>query len=411
MQSTIPHRRAVASLTITPNLHPGYRLRRLRGRGSFGQVWEAETDGGEPVALKFLPCVGDQAGMEVRSLQLIRDCAHPGLVRNDKVWSAAGCLVVAMELADGSLADLLDVYRADLGTGLPRDHLLPLLAQAAEALDFLNTRQHFVQGHWVTFQHCDVTPANLLVFGEAVKLSDFGLATALTSFEKNHRRAGTPAYAGPEVFQGRVSEHSDQYALAVCYCLLRGGRLPFPDSPATFNPRYVRPKPDLSMLDPQERPAVSRALAPVPQDRWPTCGELVARLAKPGTPEPLLAPPPERRRAPRHRPDPDAAVSCEVLPTMGNQPWRVEVQDLSAGGVRLRVHQPGYSLRPGRVLELALVGAAEGLRVQVRLCLTHSARQEGGDYEVGGTCERARDPREVEALSGGRPRVRCETVC
>jgi serine/threonine protein kinase len=409
LQSTVPHRRAAAPLAITPELHPGYRLRRLRGRGSFGQVWEAETDAGEPVALKFLPCAGDQAGMEVRSLQLIRDRAHPGLVRTDKVWSAAGCLVVAMELADGSLADLLDVYRADLRTALPRDHVLPLLAQAAEALDFLNTCQHYVHDHWVTFQHCDVTPTNLLVFGDKIKLSDFGLTTALTTCEKKHQRAGTPAYAGQEVFQGRVSEHTDQYALAVCYCMLRGGRLPFPASPPTFDPRYVRPAPDLSMLDPEERPAVNRALAPVPQDRWPSCGELVARLARAGKPEPLLGPLTERRRAPRQRPG--AVVSCEVLPTMGNQPWRTEVLDLSAGGVRLRVHQPGCPLRPGRVLELALVRAAAGLRVPVQLCLTHSARQEGGDYEVGGTFEHALDPGRVEALSGGRPRVNCETLC
>jgi serine/threonine protein kinase len=317
MQSTVPNRRVATSLQITGELHPGYRLRRLRGRGSFGQVWEAETDTGKPVALKFLACAGDQAGMEVRSLQLIRDCAHPGLVRIDKVWSAPNCLVIAMELADGSLADLLDVYRVDLQTALPRDHVLPLLAQAAQALDFLNTCQHYVNGHWVSFQHCDVTPANLLVFGETVKLSDFGLTTALTSCEKTHQRAGTPAYAGPEVFQGRVSEQTDQYALAVCCCVLRGGRLPFPDSPATFDPRYVRPAPDLSMLDPDERLAISRALAPVPQDRWPSCGELVAQLARADTAEPLLGPWSERRRGPRHRQG--AGVSCEVQPTMGNQ--------------------------------------------------------------------------------------------
>jgi serine/threonine protein kinase len=280
MHSTVPYRREAAPLRITPDLHPGYCLQRLRGRGSFGQVWEAKTHTGEPVALKFLPCAGDQAGMEVRSLQLIRDCAHPGLVRIDKVWSAAGCLVIAMELADGSLADLLDVYQAELGTALPRDHLLPLLAQAAEVLDFLNTRQHCVHGRRVTFQHCDVKLANLLVFGEAVKLSDFGLTTALTSCEKAHQRAGTPAFAGPEVFQGRVTEHTDQYALAVCYCMLRGGRLPFHGTPATFDPQYVRPAPDLSMLDPDERPPISRALASVPQDRWPSCAELMARLAK-----------------------------------------------------------------------------------------------------------------------------------
>jgi serine/threonine protein kinase len=399
LQSTVPHRRATARLAITPNLHPGYRLRRLRGRGSFGQVWEAEKDTGEACALKFLPCAGDQAGLEVRSLQLIRECAHPGLVRIDKVWTAPGCLVVAMELADGSLADLLALYQADLGTALPREHILPLLTQAAEALDFLNTCQHYVHDAWVTFQHCDVTPANLLVFGETVKVSDFGLTTALTSFEKKHQRAGTPAYAGPEVFQGRVSENTDQYALAACYCMLRGGRLPFPDSPSTFEPRYVRPAPDLSMLEPEERPAVSRALAPVPQDRWPSCGVLLARLAGAGTPESLLGPRAERRRAPRHRPG--AGVSCEVLPTLGNQPWRAEVQDLSAGGVRLRVYQPGYALRPGRMLDVALVRAKEGLRVPVRVCLTHSAKQESGDYEVGGTFEHMLDSGQVEALLGG----------
>jgi hypothetical protein len=83
------------------------------------------------------------------------------------------------------------------------------------------------------------------------------------------------------------------------------------------------------------------------------------------------------------------------------------VQDLSTGGVRLRVRQPGYVLRPGRVLDLALVRASKGLRVPVRLCLTHCARQEGGDYEVGGLFEQALDPGKVEALSGGRPRLHC----
>jgi serine/threonine-protein kinase len=388
--------RAARSLAITPGLHPGYRLRRLRGRGSFGQVWEAEDADGSAVALKFLPFGGNQAIQELRSLQLVRELDHPGLVRMHKVWSAVGCLVVAMDLADGSLADLLDVYQAEVGAALPRDHLLPLLAQAAQALDFLNNRQHFLNRQWVTVQHCDVTPRNVLVFGDAVKLSDFGLTTALTSPEKAHHRAGTPAYAGPEVFQGRVSDRTDQYALAVCYCVLRGGRLPFPNTPATFEPGYIRPAPDLGMLDPPERLAVARALAPVPQDRWPSCGELVAQLARAGLPEPPAAQWTERRRAQRHLPD--SVVKCEVLPTLGNKPWRAQVQNVSADGLRLRVHQPGCPLRPGRVLELALIRAAQGLRVAVRLHLTHSAEQEGGDYEVGGAFDRPLSLGEVQAL-------------
>jgi serine/threonine-protein kinase len=397
VQSTAPYRRVLAPLHITPEMHPGYRLRRVRGRGSFGQVWEAETDAGELVALKFLPCVGDQAGMEIRSLRWLRDLSHPGLIRIDKVWSAAGCLVVAMELADGSLADLLEVYHDELGTALPRDHLLPLLSQAAEALDFLNTCQRFSQEQWVTLQHCDVTPNNLLVFDKTIKLSDFGLTTALTGREKTHVRAGTPAFAGPEVFQGRVSERTDQYALAVCYCVLRSGRLPFPDTPADFDPAYVRPSPELDMLDPEERPVILRALAPTPQDRWPSCGELLDRLARAATPTPAPSLHLDRRRTPRYRTE--KVVCCEILRTMGNQSWRADVLDVSAGGLRLRVYQPGCPLRPGRVLELELVKAAEGLRVPVRLRLTHSTEYEDGTYEVGGTFARPLDAMHLQSLS------------
>jgi serine/threonine-protein kinase len=398
LQRTMPDRRAAAQVALNPELYAGYRLHGRRGQSTFGQVWEAEADDGATVALKFLPCPGDRAIPELRSLQLVRQLVHPGLVRIHKVWSASRCLVVAMDLADGSVADLVDAYRVELGTAMPRDHLLLLLAQAAQALDFLNTCQHYLHDQWVTVQHLHVTPTSLLVFGETVRLSDFGLATTLTAHEKCHHRAGAPAYAAPEVFQGRVSDRTDQYALAVCYCLLRGGRLPFRDTPAAFEATYVRPAPDLGMLDAEERPAIARALAPVPRDRWPSCGELVDQLAQAGRPGTPPGERPERRQAPRHRPA--AVVACEVLPTLDNQPWQAEVQNVSAGGVRLRVHQPGCPLRPGRVLELALVKPAQGLRVPVRLRLTHSAEREGGDYEVGGAFDRPLSPGEVEALSG-----------
>src|SRR5262249_56736406 len=115
--------------------------------------------------------------------------------------------------------------------------------------------------------------------GDTVKLSDFGLASKLTSPWKQHRRAGTLDFAAPEVFQGQLTERTDQYALAVSYCRLRGGRLPFSDSPTTFRSDYVRPEPDLTMLSPEERPVIARALAPFAHERWPSCSGLVSRLS------------------------------------------------------------------------------------------------------------------------------------
>jgi serine/threonine protein kinase len=329
---------------------------------------------------------------------MVRQLRHAGLIRIDKVWSVRDCLVVAMELGDGSLADLLDIYRSDLGTALPSDHLLPLLAQAAEVLDFLNNSQHYLNEQWVTVQHCDITPTNLLLFDKVVKLSDFGLTTGLASREKAHYRAGTPAFAGPEVFQGRVSDRTDQYALAVCYCLLRGGRLPFPDTPATFEAGYTRPAPDLDMLEPWERPVIARALAPIPHDRWPSCVELIARLGNAAAPEAPADERPERRRWQRYQPD--GLVVCDVLPTLGNQAWRVAVQNVSAGGMRLCISRPECALRPGRILELVLRRGSQSFHIAVRLRLTHATEREGGDYEVGGAFDRPLSASELELLSG-----------
>jgi serine/threonine protein kinase len=185
-----------------------------------------------------------------------------------------------MELAEGSLLDLLEAYYSEFHTPIAPDQVCRYLAQVGDTLDFLNARQHSVDGRRVSFQHCDIKPSNLLLFGETVKVSDFGLASPTSSMLKFHRRAGTLDYAAPEVFQGRLSDWTDQYSLAVTYCMLRGGRLPFTDTPPKFDPEYVRPTPDLSMLEARERPIVARALAPIPQNRWPSSLELVTALGK-----------------------------------------------------------------------------------------------------------------------------------
>lgn len=385
-------------LTITPDLHPGYRLCRLRGSGGFGEVWEAESESGL-VALKFVRA--RDATQEIRAIQSVQSLPHAHLIRIHRVWCAADYLVVAMELADGSLADLLDVYRTELGTPLPPGHLLPLLAQAAVALDFLNNRQHFVRGQWVTIQHCDVTPPNMLLFGDSIKISDFGLTTTLTAQQKLHHSAGTPAFAAPEVFKGLVSDRTDQYALAVCYCLLRSGNLPFHDTPPNFPKDYTRSAPDLSMLEPAERPAVARALTATPPDRWPSSTAFIAELQRMTAPVPAEghASRTECRREPRALPD--RGIVCHVLATLGNQAWDAQVQNISAGGARLRIVKPECDLKPGRLLELVLTHRERGLRVSLGLRLAHSTELANGDYEVGGAFVQPLNREEFVALSAG----------
>ena len=260
---------------------PGYRLHLPIGRGGFSEVWEAETAGGRKrVALKFMATRGGSAAAnEVRSIQALRQLRHPNLVCVDHVWCQPGYVVVAMELADGSLADLLDGYQIERGTAIPPEELCGYLIDAAEALDFLHRRQHVRDGHRVAYQHCDVKPGNLLVFGQSLKLADYGLAVETTQAFTPRRAAGTLAFAAPEIFRGQLSERSDQFSLAVSYCQLRGGRLPFPEPPR-FSPTYVHPEPDLGMLTPPERQIIARALSPRPLGRWYSCGTMIRRLAR-----------------------------------------------------------------------------------------------------------------------------------
>jgi serine/threonine protein kinase len=259
---------------------PGYQLTQALGRGGWGEVWKATHGDGQCSALKFIPCECQQAAVqEIRALQAIRQITHPHLIHIEQIWSIPGYIVIAMEIAEGSLLDLLDAYYAELGQPITAEHVCFFLRQAAEALDFLNARQHMVNGQRVAFRHCDVKPSNLLVKGNNIKLADFSLAVPTSATMRPHRPMGTLGYSAPEIFQGWLSDRTDQYSLAVSYCQLRGGRLPFPDTPANYAKDYTRPAPDLAMLSPPERPIIRRGLAPVPQDRWRSCTEMIEQLA------------------------------------------------------------------------------------------------------------------------------------
>jgi serine/threonine protein kinase len=216
--------------------------------------------------------------VEVRALQALRSLRHPNLLAIDNVWSCPGYIAICMDLADGSLLDLLDVYLAEVQTAMTAEHVCHFLAQAAEAIDFLNARQHVFDGQRFAIRHCDIKPANLLVFGTQVRVADFSLAVQVTSPMWHHRRVGTLHYSAPEIFQGWLSDKSDQFSLAVTYYQLRSGRLPFLDTPSRFTSAYVRPSPDLSLVTPAEQEVLTRALSNVPQDRWPSCSEMVQQL-------------------------------------------------------------------------------------------------------------------------------------
>jgi eukaryotic-like serine/threonine-protein kinase len=256
---------------------PGYRLIELLGTGGFGEVWKCEAPGGLYKAIKFVygnldSVDGDnfRAEQELSALNRVKEIRHPFVLSMDRIEVVQGELVIVMELADKSLHDRYVECQAAGLIGIPRNDLLRYMRDAAEALDHMIEKYHL--------QHLDIKPRNLFLISDRVKVADFGLVKQI------ERQSGmlngiTPLYAPPETFQGRISEHSDQYSLALVYHELLTGRRPFSGKTARqMILQHSQEPPELRALPEAERSVVGRALAKEPSDRWPNCMAFVRAL-------------------------------------------------------------------------------------------------------------------------------------
>jgi tetratricopeptide (TPR) repeat protein/serine/threonine protein kinase len=266
-------------LTTGTEAAPGYRLCKRLGAGGFGEVWEAEGPGGFHVALKIVRLGDRAAAAELRSLDILKSIRHPNLLSTFGAWESHSWLVIAMELADRTLWDRFQEAVHQGLPGIPRDELHEYILEAAKGIDYLNAQKPAWEGeHSMGVQHRDIKPQNILLVGNGVKVADFGLARLLEHTITGHTGSMTVAYAPPEFFRGQTSRQSDQYSLAVTYCELRGGRLPFVGSSAQVMAGHLMHPPDLTALPEEEQPVVARALAKEPKERWPNCRSFAETL-------------------------------------------------------------------------------------------------------------------------------------
>ncbi|MGE3778430.1 MAG: protein kinase, partial [Pirellulaceae bacterium] len=196
---------------------PGYRMIQPIGAGGYGEVWRVEAPGGLAKAAKIVYGLADEkrAADESKALLRIRDVRHPFLLSLERIEIVNRQLVVISELADSSLKDRFDKCLAAGKPGIPRDELLGYMAETADALDFM-TSEHGLQ-------HLDIKPENLLLVGGHIKVADFGLVKSVHDASVSIVAGLTPMFAAPETFDGRPSDRSDQYSLAIVYQLLLTG--------------------------------------------------------------------------------------------------------------------------------------------------------------------------------------------
>jgi serine/threonine protein kinase len=286
---------------------PGYHLLDLIGRGGYGEVWRALAPGEKLIAVKIIRYLESGGGKhELRAMELLKNIDHIYLMELQAFWlldqqgqiipdavrklpdSPPACtLVVATKLADKNLLQRLYECQDQQGGqgGIPLPELLNYMRQAAEAIDFLNESRHPWDGQFIAIQHRDIKPQNILLHAGTIKVTDFGLAKVMQRAAEQIQAdsAGLSVhYAAPEIFDDRVTAWTDQYSLAITYCHLRTGKLPFQanSSPQDIKNIHIGGRLDFSALPATEQYVLLRATRLNPRGRFPSCTAMVTALEK-----------------------------------------------------------------------------------------------------------------------------------
>ncbi len=201
-----------------------YVLCEVLGEGSYGVVFSAEERSvGEAVGSVALKLMRPKGAAEreavVREVRAMAGLSHPNLVAyrsSGEVGSGPlkGCLYLATELAEGSLADELL-----LKGKLPEEEVRALARDLASALEYLHSQKAV---------HRDVKPANVLRCGSVWKLADFGLVRGFSGTQVSASGSkGTALYMSPEAVQGQTGPHVDVWALGVVLQQAASGTLAY----------------------------------------------------------------------------------------------------------------------------------------------------------------------------------------
>lgn len=252
-----------------------YQLLDVLGEGGIGQVYMArDTVLGRHVAIKMLrPELSCDRSFITRfhnEAQSLGDLGHANITTLYALHLEGQEPFMVMELVHGHTLEavLARVHR------FPVSESLAVVAQITAGLAFAHRRGVI---------HRDIKPANLMVTDAGVlKIMDFGIARVRGTrrLTRAGQMFGTLLYASPEQIKGNdVDERSDLYSLAIVLYELLVGRPPFTaeNEHALMTSHLQTPPPPLTGrvqgLDPQVEPALMRALAKNPEERFASVEE------------------------------------------------------------------------------------------------------------------------------------------
>jgi serine/threonine protein kinase len=245
----------------------GYTIKRGVGRGGFGEVYYATSDGGKEVALKL---IRRNLEVELRGASQCLNLKHPNLVGLYDIKADADndSWLIMEYVADESLAEAIDRHPS----GMPLKDVLHWFHGVAEGVAYLHD-------HGVV--HRDLKPGNIFSDQAIVKVGDYGLSKFISVSRRSGQTesVGTVHYMAPEVGNGRYGKEIDVYALGIILYEMLTGRVPFEgESVGEILMKHLTADPDLNQVAEPYRTVIARALTKDPNERLRTVDEMIAML-------------------------------------------------------------------------------------------------------------------------------------
>jgi serine/threonine-protein kinase len=269
-----------------------------------------------------------------REAQAAARLQHPGIVTVFDVTEHDGAPWIVMELVRGP----------SLGAHLAAHGALDWERVAAIGADLADALAH---AHTAGVVHRDLKPDNVLLAGNRVVITDFGIARLLDAVNRltsTYTVVGTPHYMAPEQFEGGpVEGPADLWALgATLYCAVEG------------HPPFDRPTLTAIIT------AVLTAALPPASHAGPLGDVLHALMVKDPQRRPDAADTAARLRPP-HRPDSDSGVHAAITrPTPAS-----------------RTKPPTPNVTRRRLVLFAATAAVAGTGVGIGLLRAHSDGNSG----------------------------------
>jgi serine/threonine protein kinase len=258
-----------------------YRLLSRLGSGGMADVYLAVAPTGGPVAVKVLRADAEATEACRREYRLASamdpECTAPALGHG---VSPAGAYLVTAYLPGYRCATTL------AGEPIPARQLLRFGSALARALAAVHTRG---------VVHCDVKPSNLLVYGDDVRIIDFGIARYAGELGRGGIVECSRGWAAPEqLWTNSAAPAVDIFAWGCLLAQLASGVHPYASrSEQEWILRLQSAQPDLFGLPPGLDDLIRAALARDPRDR-PSARELAAACRTRGDRQPEAMPQPWR---------------------------------------------------------------------------------------------------------------------